>query len=110
MGNVASVRIRPELRDNPAEVVLLLDTPYELKVPEDSTVSAERAGILGDAVAVIDIHQAKGQPIHSGATLRTVPSHEMTSQQAIDCLNRIANHEPCGFFIPKQETKIQPTK
>jgi ABC-type transporter Mla subunit MlaD len=41
VGNVSSVRIRPELRDNPAEVVLLLNTPYELKIPEDSTVSVE---------------------------------------------------------------------
>lgn len=110
VGNVSSVRIRPELRDNPAEVVLLLDTPYELKVPEDSTVSVEKAGILGDAVAVIDISEAKGQPIHSGATLRSVPSHEMTSQQAIDCLNRIANHQSCGFFNPKQDTRVRPTK
>ena len=110
VGNVSSVRIRPELRDNPAEVVLLLNTPYELKVPEDSTVSVERAGILGDAVAVIDISEAKGQPIHSVATLRTVPSHEITSQQAINCLNRIANHQPCGLFNPEQDGKIPPKK
>ena len=110
VGNVSSVRIRPELRDNPAEVILLLNTPYELKIPEDSTVSVERAGILGDAITVIDISQAKGHPIHSGATLRTVPSHEITSQQAIDCLNRIANHQPCGLFNPTQDAKIPPTK
>lgn len=110
VGNVSSVRIRPELRDNPAEVVLLLNTPYELKIPEDSTVSVERAGILGDAIAVINISEAKGQPIRSGATLRTVHSHEVTSQQAIDCLNRIANHQPCDLFNPKQDTKIPSTK
>jgi ABC-type transporter Mla subunit MlaD len=100
----------PELHDNPAEVVLLLNTPYELKIPEDSTVSVESAGILGDAIAVIDISQAKGQPIHSGATLRTVPYHEITSQQAIDCLNRIANHQPCSLLNPKQDTNTAPKK
>jgi hypothetical protein len=110
VGSVSSVRVRPELRDNPAEVVLLLKTPYELNIPEDSMVLVERAGILGDAIAVIDISQAKGQPIHSGATLRTVSSHEMTSQQAIDCLNRIANHQSCDLSNPKQDIRIPPTK
>lgn len=104
VGTVASVRIRPELRDHPAEAVLLLNTPYELKIPDDATVSVERAGLLGDAFAVIDISQAKGQPIRSGATLKTVLSHEVKPQEATDCLNRIASHQPCELTNTKQDT------
>ncbi len=47
IGSVESVRARPELKEAPAEVVLLLTPAYELNIPSDSTVSLETEGVLG---------------------------------------------------------------
>lgn len=71
VGSVTSVRARPELRDHPAEVALILQTPYELKVPNDSVVSLESAGVLGEVFAQINIQNASGPPIESGGVLKT---------------------------------------
>jgi phospholipid/cholesterol/gamma-HCH transport system substrate-binding protein len=51
VGSVTSVRARPDMRDNPAEVTMLLNTPYELKLPTDSAVSLATAGVLGETFA-----------------------------------------------------------
>lgn len=88
VGSVTSVRIRPELRENPAEVIMLVNTPYELKIPDDATVSVESEGILGGESAAIDISHANGPPINDGATLKTAPSRDITSQQAAGCIKQ----------------------
>src|SRR5258708_256005 len=54
VGIVTSVRVRPEFRDHPAEVVMILQTPYELKVPDDAVVTLESAGVLGATYAQIN--------------------------------------------------------
>jgi phospholipid/cholesterol/gamma-HCH transport system substrate-binding protein len=48
IGSVKSVRARPELKEAPAEVVMVLIPSYELKIPNDSTASLMTAGILGE--------------------------------------------------------------
>src|SRR5215469_6450028 len=48
VGSVTSVRVRSELREHPAEVAMTLYTPYELKIPSDSTLSVETSGMMGD--------------------------------------------------------------
>jgi len=35
VGRVTEVRVRPELKEHAAEVRMSLQTPYELKIPED---------------------------------------------------------------------------
>src|SRR5205823_9908717 len=60
VGTVTSVRARPEVKDTPVEVVMGLNTPEELKVPNDSTVSLETAGVLGETFVEIDSHTASG--------------------------------------------------
>ncbi len=47
IGSVKSVHVRPELGPEPVEVVMILNPPYEIKIPSDSTVSLETAGVLG---------------------------------------------------------------
>ena len=103
VGSVASVRIRPELRDNPAEVILSLNTPYELTIPSDATVSVASAGLLGEQYAVIDIRNASGPTARDGATLKTVPSQEITAQQLADCLNKLANHQSCDLVRTRND-------
>ena len=74
VGTVTGVRVRPELRDNPAEVRITLQTPYELKVPDDSIVRLQSAGVLGDVFAEVDIQNASGPPVANGGVLKSAPA------------------------------------
>jgi ABC-type transporter Mla subunit MlaD len=60
IGSVTSVRVRPQLKDYPAEVVMSLETPYELNIPNDSVVTLETAGVLGEVFPEIDTRGASG--------------------------------------------------
>jgi ABC-type transporter Mla subunit MlaD len=95
VGSVASVRVRPELRDHPAEVVMVLQTPYALNVPDDSVVTLETAGVLGDVFAQVNIQDATGPPLRSGGVLKTRPGESPTPQQWLDCFSNVVAHKPC---------------
>ena len=83
IGSVESVRARPELKEAPAEVVMLLTPSYELNIPSDSTVSLETAGVLGDPYVEIDVGHASGPTIGSNAVLRAVATPQITTQELI---------------------------
>ncbi|HKD44260.1 MAG TPA: MlaD family protein [Candidatus Angelobacter sp.] len=95
VGSVVSVRARPELRDHPAEVVMLLQTPYELRVPNDSVVSLEFAGVLGEVFAEINVQDASGPPLEAGGVLRTQAGESPTPQQWLECFSNVVAHRPC---------------
>jgi ABC-type transporter Mla subunit MlaD len=97
VGTVTSVRVRTELRDNPAEVIMFLQTPYELKVPNDSVVALEAAGVLGEVFPEIDIRGASGPPLMPDGVLKTRISDAPTSQQWAECLSNVAAHKPCDL-------------
>ncbi len=97
IGSVTSVRARPELRDHPAEVVMLLQTPYELSVPNDSVVSLESAGMLGEVFAQINIEAASGPPLQSGGVLASRAGDSPTPQQWQECLSNLVAHKPCDL-------------
>jgi phospholipid/cholesterol/gamma-HCH transport system substrate-binding protein len=80
VGSISGIRVRPELRDDPAEVKLTLLTDYELKVPKDSTISLHRSGVLGETFAEIDIHGAVGAAVGNHGTLKSKPSYDGDSQ------------------------------
>ena len=48
VGSVKTVRARPELKETPVEVVMVLNPQYDLNIPADSTVLLETAGVLGE--------------------------------------------------------------
>lgn len=79
VGSVKSVRARPEMKEAPAEVIMALSTPEELRIPNDSTVSLATEGILGETFVNIDSHNASGPPIQSGGTLKALPTPSPTS-------------------------------
>jgi len=114
VGTVSSVRVVPEKRDHPAEVVMILQTPYELKVPNDAVVSPESAGVLGQTFVQIDIQSATGPPIQSGGELKTRASESPTPQQWVDCFSNMADHKPCDLHRKddkaNQTTVASPTK
>lgn len=97
VGSVTSVRVRPELREYPAEVAMTLYTPYELKIPSDSTVSIETTGVMGDVVAQINIQDASGPPLQSGGVLKSRASDSPTPRQWAECLSNLVDHKPCNL-------------
>lgn len=97
VGSVTSVRARPELRDHPAEVAMILQTPYELNVPDDAVVTLETAGVLGDVFAQINIQEATGPPLQRGGMLKTRLGTSPTPQQWLDCFSNVVAHKPCDL-------------
>jgi phospholipid/cholesterol/gamma-HCH transport system substrate-binding protein len=93
IGSVESVRARPELKEAPAEVVMLLTPSYELNIPSDSTASLETAGALGETYVEIDVGHASGPTIGSNAVLRTVATPQITTQEFIERVGDILSHK-----------------
>jgi len=71
IGSVTQVRVRPEMRQNPAEVQFTISTPYELKIPSDSSASLATAGLLGGTFVQIEINGTTGPPAKSGTVLKS---------------------------------------
>jgi phospholipid/cholesterol/gamma-HCH transport system substrate-binding protein len=84
VGSVTSVRVRAESKDAPVEIAMALKTAYELNIPNDSTVSLQTAGVLGETFVEIDSHNASGPPIRSGGTLKAHPTPNLTPEQMIE--------------------------
>jgi phospholipid/cholesterol/gamma-HCH transport system substrate-binding protein len=97
VGSVTNVRVRPELREHPAEVTMTLYTPYELKIPSDSTVSVETSGVMGDVFAQINMQDTSGPPLESGGVLNSRASDSPTPQQWVECLSNLVDHKPCDL-------------
>ncbi len=71
VGTVHSVRANPQNKTCPAEVEMVLATSYEIRVPRDSIVEIETAGLLGEAYVNIDTTQASGAPIENYGYLKS---------------------------------------
>jgi ABC-type transporter Mla subunit MlaD len=95
VGAVSSVRVVPERRDGPAEVMMLVQTPYELKIPDDAVVTVDSEGVLGQTFVQINIGAATGPPLQSGGELKTRSSENPTTEQFLQCLSNIMDHKPC---------------
>jgi ABC-type transporter Mla subunit MlaD len=86
IGVVKAVRARPEVKESPAEVVLLLNPGYELRIPDDSIVEIETAGVLGETFVEIDVSGTSGAPIATTGVLKSSPTIQLTAGQAIEKL------------------------
>jgi len=93
IGSVDRVRARPELKEAPAEVVMLLTPSYALNIPSDSTVSLETAGVLGQTYVEIDVGHASGPTIGSNAVLRAVATPQITTQEFIEKVGDILSRK-----------------
>jgi ABC-type transporter Mla subunit MlaD len=79
VGTVKSVRANPQNTNCPAEVEMALATTYEIRIPKDSIIGIETAGLLGEAYLNIDTSQALGAPIENYGYLRSKPSKNTLS-------------------------------
>ena len=99
IGSVTSVRVRPELKDYPAEIVMSLETPYELNIPNDSVVTLETAGVLGEVFPEIDTRGASGPPLLANGELKTRSSDNPSTQDLLKCFSNMAEHKPCDLRV-----------
>lgn len=95
IGSIRSVRAQPEVKNSPVEVVMVLNPPYELKIPNDSTVLLETAGVLGETFVDIDSSSATGPPIGANAVLKTKPTVQLTTEQFIEKLGEVWEKKNC---------------
>jgi ABC-type transporter Mla subunit MlaD len=82
VGVVRVVRANPENKNCPAEVVMDLSTPYELKIPRDSIAEIQTGGLLGPSLVAIDVTQATREPIDNGGYLMSKQSSQGSSSSA----------------------------
>jgi phospholipid/cholesterol/gamma-HCH transport system substrate-binding protein len=96
VGKVTAIRVRPELRDNPAEVSMSLGTSYTLDIPRDSIAFLSTEGVLGPAFVDIDISKASGPPLQNGGVVKTVFVENLTPKQFLDRLSEIEQQKQHG--------------
>jgi len=85
LGSVTSVRVRPELGEQPVEVRIAIASPYDLVIPNDSSVMLKTEGVLGATLLDIDTRQAHGAPIGTNGVLK---SQEPTPTESAEVMNR----------------------
>ena len=95
IGSVKSVRVRPEAKDQPVEVVMLLNPSYELKIPNDSIAQLETAGVLGATYVNIDAASAFGPPIGPNAVLKSKPTAQLTTEEVLGKLGEVLGKVRC---------------
>lgn len=94
IGNVKSIRIVPERKLTPVEVIMRVSRKYLPALHTDSKTSLETIGVLGDTVVDINSKFATGPEIQDGAELQTTESPNLSdviksSQGTIEQLNTI---------------------
>lgn len=104
VGTVRRVIVHPELRERPAEAVLNLNTPYELKIPRDAVVMVQTAGLFGDTYVEIKVTSANGTPIEDGGVLQSKETVRITPQQWLEAIQKLAKDKT----TPSETTQQNP--
>ncbi len=71
VGKVNSVRTIQTASGIETDVLMDIQTSYDLRIPKDAVVRAYKDGLLGSSYANIDVTHASGPPANSGETLLT---------------------------------------
>lgn len=93
IGSVRSVRVRPELKSAPVEVVMVLTPSYKLDIPNDSVASLATAGILGETYVRIDTTNASGLPVAPDAVIRTLPTTGLSPGDVIEKFDQVVTQK-----------------
>jgi phospholipid/cholesterol/gamma-HCH transport system substrate-binding protein len=94
IGSVKSIRIVPQRKLTPVEVIMRVGKQYEPGLHTDSKSSLETIGVLGDTVVNIDSKFATGPPFQDGGEMKTNETPNLSdviksSQGTIEQLNTI---------------------
>lgn len=104
VGRVKSVVVRPERGPQAVEIVMDINTPYELKIPKDAVAELQTAGVLGETYVNIKVQNATGMPVENGGVLQSQPTASNTAllQQFADTLTKgCPPANPAEGNIPK---------
>jgi phospholipid/cholesterol/gamma-HCH transport system substrate-binding protein len=94
VGNVKYIRIVPERKLTPVEVIMRVGKQFAPALHTDSRTSLETVGVLGDTVVNIDSKFATGGAFQNGSEMKTTETPTLTdviksSQGTIEQLNVI---------------------
>jgi ABC-type transporter Mla subunit MlaD len=88
VGVVTSVSVHPDLGERPVEVLMAISTPYELRIPNASTVILSTEGVLGQTLADIDTRRAHGLAIGKDGVLK---SSEIMAEEGAQAAKRLGD-------------------
>jgi ABC-type transporter Mla subunit MlaD len=108
-GKVTDITLRPDKRDEPVRVTIVLRTDYELRIPNDSKVILATAGVLGETYVVIEVAGAAGPPVSNHDTLKSVESPEVNYTQMLDKLTEALKNLNCDD-VRAPKSKVQDRK
>lgn len=94
IGTVKMIRIVPQRKLTPVEVVMRISLRYSSDLRKDSLASLETAGVLGDTMVDIDSSHATGSPLANGDEVPTTETPNLadvikSSQSTIEQVNVI---------------------
>ena len=94
IGSVKAIRIAPQRKLTPVEVIMKISGKFSKDVHQDSQASLETIGVLGDTVVNIDSKMAQKPPIADNGELPTNETPSLTdviksSQGTIEQVNTI---------------------
>jgi phospholipid/cholesterol/gamma-HCH transport system substrate-binding protein len=89
VGSVKTVLARPEMRETPVEVVMVLNRQDDLNIPADSTAMLLTEGVLGETFVEINTARASGPPISANSVLKTQPVGHLTTDQIMEKVSDI---------------------
>lgn len=94
IGTVKMIRIVPQRKLTPVEVVMRISLHYSADLRKDSLASLETAGVLGDTMVDIDSSHATGPPLVNGDEVPTTETPNLadvikSSQSTIEQVNVI---------------------
>lgn len=89
VGSVTSVRLRPEVSGRPVEVVMQIETPYELTIPSDSVAKLSAQGVLGPTVIDIDTRSASGSATAYNGAIKS--DERVANFRTADALEKVGN-------------------
>lgn len=91
VGSVIDVRLRAELKERPVEISMLIVTPYELIIPNDSIARVAAQGVLGPTVVNIDTHGAQGSAITNDGIVKSDETEPSISKNGADVMEKVGN-------------------
>ena len=77
IGNVMGIRVVPDKKQTPVEIVMKVTTKYDFALHKDSTATLSTAGVLGETFVNITSLQAKGPPVQNGDVLLSLEQPEI---------------------------------
>ncbi len=75
---------------------MVLTPGYEIKIPDDSVVSLQTAGLLGETFVNIETVNASGPPIGKHAVLKSATATQTPSEQFLDKVGEILKQAKSG--------------